>query len=1517
MAYALRYYKDIPQQNGGAFRLEIYKKDSTTAAIEIGAVIQSLSLQIQGQQGDIDTPIIKTSLSMTFVDATDLENGKKNGFWEEFYTPDAVLWKVVLKAKDAQETAFRTIWGGYVTPDSFSETLSYRGSVNIIARDNIGHLQDFPFDAEGDADGMISLYDLLQKAWAKIESPMDLLMNPQQVMNAEGVVAYDTLMNVSAFKELNWYEAVEKALYSYGIVMRYIGDNAVHIGALRFLPNLGYVNATYVPHLEPVFLAGAQRELVPAAKRIEESVSYELETTVSMPQVKVQDFTGNTYTYRCKIDGVEIDGQSFGTIEHDAPVWSINNSQGWEDMGASTLFFNPHAYELGYFVQQRGLGEEVLRYMYIAANNVDSRRVAFSRNITCSDMIIRMKFGEPCSLDSANRFEQQGVFNLKKVIYSVTIEQNGITQYYGKDGSWKADAQELTAEFDATQKNFDFEQFLSMSDLDGNAELSFIIKKIEYAQTSYTGNKSKAGLYACVQDLSFCVPENLSLLENNTVNTNYQEGNNVILTRDPELAPAYNVVALPAFIKNGIFYRQGDAIVPAKTWGWAGGSQLQMAVFNHLQLLSYYAKPNNLISGTIVNADTTRMSVIYEWKGAEHILVSGNINLLTGNIDGAMLREFARYEDMWSEVVGAGLPPTEQESRSNVEGGAGASSNPSTYSSTTNVNIGTGGGGGTGASYLNDLLDVDTAGVTAQSVLYYNGTAWVDMSLASLLSGYAKKGTTLADYGITNAYTKGEVDSKVTELNTAIAKKADASNVYTMAQIDSKVQTINNAIALRYTKTEVDGIVTTINQSISSVDNKYSSTKAWVDTLASLIVNDGGNVRIKANLIVEGDSASGGVGGGTSVGISGITLNGKTYTDDNGDGIIDLGTITSGLTSVNWTDVQGRPTKLSQFTNDLGLGSLAYVNGLTASDVGALSTAGGTVDSGTVSSVPLKLHTNTGSVSLRLSNNSAVKADIGWDANNGIFLYNYPSNKFIGVKDDGTPYYYGTTYHTLYHTGNFNPANYLPLTGGTLSSFLVIDDAYHYPEVSFKKGGAYWGSFGFSGANTPAYSDGSAWYPLLHSGNIGSYKAGDSDKLGGYGSSDYVKSLLDNIDDCLNFRDRAILKTSWISGQGDFGTLIIPTWVGNKTNDYYLSELRFENFQPPKFRCSHNGVVEADWKTIAFTDSNVASADYATSAGALTTNGNIAAQANSNRSVFFQNFITFDTNAAYGIYRGSYMSGKLGATDIYITAQNAIILEGGKVGIGTLTPQYDLHVDGTMYGNLKMLTPRTIWGQSFDGTGNVNGSIEGCTYVRSNSKTGYYIGDRDLVLGSSTGGLALFTYGYTPLSFSVNSNQAMLINSSGNVTIGASDLAGSNYKLYVQGSVSMANDRVCIPINGDRITFNASSGYTMGILAMNSGNTYIAAPLATNSSTGAKTPILIGWCDGTYPFYISPSSNVGIGTTSPAYKLEVNGTARISGAVTMSSTLSVAGATTINGALTAGATTINGNLIVKGDVASA
>ena len=132
MAYLLKYYKELVS-HGHRWRLEIHQDtDDAIDAVEIGPVLQGLRLIMQGDQADIDTPIVKTSLEMVFVDAPDLEDERKCGYWEEFYTSSATEYRVRLMKDGAVE------WTGYVTPDSFSESLQYRGSVTIIARDNLG-----------------------------------------------------------------------------------------------------------------------------------------------------------------------------------------------------------------------------------------------------------------------------------------------------------------------------------------------------------------------------------------------------------------------------------------------------------------------------------------------------------------------------------------------------------------------------------------------------------------------------------------------------------------------------------------------------------------------------------------------------------------------------------------------------------------------------------------------------------------------------------------------------------------------------------------------------------------------------------------------------------------------------------------------------------------------------------------------------------------------------------------------------------------------------------------------------------------------------------------------------------------------------------------------------------------------------------------------------------------------------------------------------------------------------------
>jgi hypothetical protein len=202
-----------------------------------------------------------------------------------------------------------------------------------------------------------------------------------------------------------------------------------------------------------------------------------------------------------------------------------------------------------------------------------------------------------------------------------------------------------------------------------------------------------------------------------------------------------------------------------------------MAVYNHLQLLAYYAKPNNLISGTIVNGDVTRVACIYDWHGAEHMLISGTYNLLNGHIESAVLREFARYEDMWSDMAGADMPETEQESRSNVEGGSASGGSSSTYSNTTTVNIGSGGG------------DIDTSNFATKDELKAKQDKIYDLD--TIRSGAALGATALQSY--TEKYT-----GTYNKPSTGIPKTDLASDVQTsLGKADTALQNIPDTYATK------------------------------------------------------------------------------------------------------------------------------------------------------------------------------------------------------------------------------------------------------------------------------------------------------------------------------------------------------------------------------------------------------------------------------------------------------------------------------------------------------------------------------------------------------------------------------------------------------------------------------------------------------------------------------------------------------------------------------------------------
>ena len=65
-------------------------------------------------------------------------------------------------------------------------------------------------------------------------------------------------------------------------------------------------------------------------------------------------------------------------------------------------------------------------------------------------------------------------------------------------------------------------------------------------------------------------------------------------------------------------------------------------------------------------------------------------------------------------------------------------------------------------------------------------------ALSSALAEYAKKATTLAGYGITDAYTKAEVDSKVASASSG--GSVDLSNYYPKSETNAAITAAISAI---------------------------------------------------------------------------------------------------------------------------------------------------------------------------------------------------------------------------------------------------------------------------------------------------------------------------------------------------------------------------------------------------------------------------------------------------------------------------------------------------------------------------------------------------------------------------------------------------------------------------------------------------------------------------------------------------------------------------------------------------
>lgn len=202
-------------------------------------------------------------------------------------------------------------------------------------------------------------------------------------------------------------------------------------------------------------------------------------------------------------------------------------------------------------------------------------------------------------------------------------------------------------------------------------------------------------------------------------------------------------------------------------------------------------------------------------------------------------------------------------------------------------------------------------------------------------------------------------------------------------------------------------------------------------------------------------------------------------------------------------------------------------------------------------------------------------------------------------------------------------------------------------------------------------------------------------------------------------------------------------------------------------------------------------------------------------------------------------------------------------------------------------TSRLLWGQPFDGTGDVSGSLSGVGHIQFSADNTYNIGS------NSAASKYIYTYWLGAKSGQKlelganNSNygQGLCIDTNLNVGIGTSTPA---YKLHVNGQIHSSfasnNGNPCIMVNPTNDTnwcygievlaTKLTAGHRIGAYwagkANSTNNAICMSYYHAGDGSGDNKLIWNTWGSGD-KMALTANGNVGIGTTNPSSRLTING----------------------------------------------
>ena len=305
--YGLFAHKEITAlRTKHVYRLEIYKKDFSGTAMELEEFSGSpFSITLEGEGDEIYRPIIKSYLSINIIDKDQFD-------YTQFFTSDAFGFRVFLLRNGVR------LWSGYITPDSFGQDLQYRSTINLVARDNIGYLSEIDYDWF-DYD-FVSIEQLLTKAFDKIQAQFSL-DNRVNIFSGNKPIT-DAYIQTVGLKDKTWFEVLEEVLSGCGLQLRYINDNYT----LHDIANEVELGGNYTP----TFIDRSQRVDFSPAWREEQ---------LEQDYLKIDNFF-NKMPNKDKYEFIKLNNKDFSR-----PGERLYTIQGWNQSEANAsngiLFNNP------------------------------------------------------------------------------------------------------------------------------------------------------------------------------------------------------------------------------------------------------------------------------------------------------------------------------------------------------------------------------------------------------------------------------------------------------------------------------------------------------------------------------------------------------------------------------------------------------------------------------------------------------------------------------------------------------------------------------------------------------------------------------------------------------------------------------------------------------------------------------------------------------------------------------------------------------------------------------------------------------------------------------------------------------------------------------------------------------------------------------------------------------------------------------------------------------------------------